>query len=138
MIQTKSGALEDRNSPWAKLVKRQEKVAIFDEVFWDPPEVIYMYSKTCLKWPLKKKTKIGFQDQLLLNAGQKICRMLQGEHSAILSTFIKLQFVIKIFVLSIFKWLLKTSFTVPQLVYNQATTNLAFYSNETSKDYQLQ
>ena len=33
--------------------------------------------------------------------------MLQGEHSAILSTFIKLPFVIKIFVLSIFEWPLK-------------------------------
>ena len=48
--------------------------------------------------------KIGFQGQLLLNAGKKYCRMLQGEHSAILSTFIKLPFVIKIFVLSIFEW----------------------------------
>ena len=38
--------------------------------------------------------------------------MLQEEHSAILSTFIKLQFVFKTFVLSIFKWLLKTGFTV--------------------------
>ena len=38
--------------------------------------------------------------------------MLQGEHSAILSTFIKLPFVIKIFVLSFFEWLLKTCFTV--------------------------
>ena len=57
------------------------------------------YSKTCLKRPIKKNTKIGFQDRLSLNAGQKYCRMLQGEHSAILSTFIKLQFVIKIFVL---------------------------------------
>ena len=37
-----------------------------------------------------KRPKIGFQDQLSLNAGQKYCRMLQGEHSAILSTFIKL------------------------------------------------
>ena len=46
-------------------------------------------------------------DQLSLNAGQK-----QGEHSAILSTFIKLPFVIKIFVLSFFEWLLKTCFTV--------------------------
>ena len=35
------------------------------------------YSKTCLKLPLKKKTKIGFQDPLSLNAGQKYCRMLQ-------------------------------------------------------------
>ena len=40
------------------------------------------------------------------------CRMLQEEHSAILSTFIKLSFVIKIFVLSTFEWLLKTGFTV--------------------------
>ena len=33
--------------------------------------------------------------------------MLQGEHFAILSTFIKLPFVIKIFVLSIFEWILE-------------------------------
>ena len=38
---------------------------------------IMAYSKTCLKRPLKKKTKIGFQDRLSLNAGQKYCRMLQ-------------------------------------------------------------
>ena len=38
--------------------------------------------------------------------------MLPGEHSAILFTFIKLPFVIKIFVLSIFEWPLKTGFTV--------------------------
>ena len=30
------------------------------------------YSKTCLKRLLKKKTKIDFQDRLLLNAGQSI------------------------------------------------------------------
>ena len=63
-----------------------------------------MYSKTCVKRPLSKRPKIGIQDPLLLNAGQKYCRMLQWEHSAILSTFIKLLFVIKIFVLSIFEW----------------------------------
>ena len=34
--------------------------------------------------------------------------MLQGEHSAVLSTFTKLPFSIKTFVLSIFKWSLKT------------------------------
>ena len=39
----------------------------------------------------------------------------EGEHSAILSTFIKLPFSIKIFVLSIFKWPLKTGFTVSGL-----------------------
>ena len=47
---------------------------------------------------------IGFQDQLSLNAGQKYCRMLQGEHSSILSPSIKLPIVIKIFLLSIFEW----------------------------------
>ena len=71
-----------------------------------------MYSKTCLKRPISKQQKIGFQDQLSLNAGQKYCIMLQGEHSAILSTSIKLQFAIKIFVLSIFEWPLKTGLTV--------------------------
>ena len=49
-----------------------------------------------------KKTKNWFSILILLNAGQKYCRMLQGEHSAKLLTFIKLPFVIKIFVLSIF------------------------------------
>ena len=48
----------------------------------------------------------------MLNAGQKYCRMLQVEHSAILSTFIKLPFVIKIFVLSFFEWPFYTGFTV--------------------------
>ena len=71
-----------------------------------------IYRKTCLKQPLKKKTIIVFQGRLSLNAGQKYCRMLPLEHSAILSTFIKLPFAIKTFVLSIFEWLLKTGFTV--------------------------
>ena len=66
------------------------------------------YGRTCLKRPLKKKTKDGFS----INAGQKYCRMLQVEHSAILSPFIKLPVVIKIFVLSNFEWWLKTGFTV--------------------------
>ena len=38
--------------------------------------------------------------------------MLQGEHSAILLTFIKLPFVIKTFVLSIFEWPFYTGFNV--------------------------
>ena len=59
-----------------------------------------------------KRRKTYFQDRLSLNAGQKYCRMLQGDHSAILWTFIKLPFVIKIFVMSIFEWPLKTGFTV--------------------------
>ena len=63
-----------------------------------------IYSKTCVKQPLSKRPKIGFQDLLSLNAGQKYCRMLPLEHSAIPSTFIKLPFGKKIFVLSIFEW----------------------------------
>ena len=39
--------------------------------------------------------------------------MLQEEHSAKLSTYIKLSFVIKIIVLSIFEWPFYTGFTVP-------------------------
>ena len=38
--------------------------------------------------------------------------MLQGEHSAILLTFIKLPFVVKIFILSILEWPLNTGLTV--------------------------
>ena len=64
----------------------------------------------------KRRTKIGFQERFLLNAGQKYCRMLPLEHSAIVLTFIKLPFVIKIFVLSIFEWPLKTAFTVMKYV----------------------
>ena len=73
---------------------------------------ICSYSKTCVKRPLSKKTKNGVQDRLSLNAGQKYCRMLRREHSAILSTFIKLPVVIKTFVLSIFEWPFYTGFTV--------------------------
>ena len=62
------------------------------------------YSKTCLKRPLSERPKIGFQDQLPLNAVLRYYRMLQEEHSAMLSTFINLPFVIKIFVMSIFEW----------------------------------
>ena len=34
----------------------------------------FVYSKTCVKRPLSKRPKIGFQDQYSLNAGQKYCR----------------------------------------------------------------
>ena len=60
----------------------------------------------------KRTPNVVFNTDYRLNAGQKYCRMLQGEHSAILLTFIKLPYSIKTFVLSIFKWLLKTGYTV--------------------------
>ena len=48
--------------------------------------------------------------------------MLQEEHSAILLNFIKLPFVIKIFVLSIFEWPFYTGFTVDVLlIYSQSS-----------------
>ena len=65
--------------------------------------LVITYSKIFVKRPLSKIPKIGFQEQLSLNTSQKYCRMLQGEHSAILSTFIKQPIVIKIFVLSILR-----------------------------------
>ena len=46
------------------------------------------------------KTKIGFQDQYRL---MQVKSIAEWEHSAVLSIFIKLPFVIKIFVLSIFE-----------------------------------
>ena len=72
---------------------------------------INVHSKTP-KRPLSKRPKIGFQDQLSLNEGQKYCRMLPLGAFAILSTFIKLPFVIKIFDLSIVEWPFYTGFTV--------------------------
>ena len=56
----------------------------------------WWYSKTFLKWPLKK------EDQLSLNAGQKYCRMpALSYHMLLISLF----FVF-------YEWLLKTCFTV--------------------------
>ena len=43
---------------------------------------------------------------------KSITECSKGEHSAIILTFIKLPFVIKIFVLSIFEWPFYTDFTV--------------------------
>ena len=89
--------------------------------------------KTCVNWPLQKRQKIGFQYKLSLNADQKYCRMLQGEHSAILSTFIMLHvpFVITIFVLSIFVFL---SITVHYAKYSVAEqTGLSLTWSETPR-----
>ena len=58
--------------------------------------------------------------------------MLQGEHPAnpaILSIFIKLAFVIKIFVLSIFEWLLKTGFTLLYIDINALSWKLNTINN---------
>ena len=46
----------------------------------------------------------------------------QSEHSAIPSTFMKLPFVIKIFVLSIFEWPLKTGFSILNVILQYVDT----------------
>ena len=57
------------------------------------PLNLIVYSKTCIKRPLKKQQSLFFQDRLSHNAGQKVCRMIPGsilqywEHSAILGAF---------------------------------------------------
>ena len=66
------------------------------------PRIHLRYSETCHNLPLKRP-KIGFQDRLSLNAGQKNCRMLKESILQYL-TFIKLPFVFKTFVLYIFEW----------------------------------
>ena len=76
--------------------------------------------KPVLRGNSKRRPKTGFQDRLSLNVGQKYCRMLQGEHSAILLTYIKLPFAIKTCVLSIFDCPLQTSFTV-SMTWNRQT-----------------
>ena len=77
----------------------------------DYPEIESTVAPVLSGHPKRTKKNV-FQDRLSLNAGQKYCRMLQGEHSAMLSTFIKLPFSIKTFVLYILEWTLKTGFTV--------------------------
>ena len=68
--------------------------------------------KPVLSGHSKRTQHFCFYYQISLNADQKYCRMLQREHSAILPAFINLPFSINMFVLSIFKWPLKTGFTV--------------------------
>ena len=74
--------------------------------------IFQVLCKTCVKRQLSKRQKIGFQHQLSLNAGQKYCRMIQGEHSVILLNFVKIPFAIKMLVLSNFEWPFYTGFTV--------------------------
>ena len=45
-----------------------------------------LYSKTCVRWPLKNRQNKNLYDKWYLNEGRKYCRMLPLEHSAILLT----------------------------------------------------
>ena len=62
----------------------------------------------------KRRPKLVFYPNYRLMQVKRFveCSIWKMEHSAILSTFIKLSFVKKTFVLSIFEWPLKAGFTV--------------------------
>ena len=58
----------------------------------------------------KEDQNLGSKTDYRLMKVKSIAECSKGEHSAIFSTFIKLPFVIKIFVLSIFEWTFYTGF----------------------------
>ena len=72
----------------------------------------------------QKDQNLGFKTNYRLMQVKSIAECSKGEHSAILLTFIKLPFVIKILVLSIFEWPLKTGFTVLALIFPEAQTQI--------------
>ena len=65
----------------------------------------------CSKTRVIGHSQIDKTNYLLMQV-KSITECSKGEHSAILLTFIKLSFVIMIFVLSIFEWPFYTGFTV--------------------------
>ena len=94
------GRIRSNEANHRSLIEEREKVKRDLEVSLN----FSIYSKTCVKRPLSKRPQSSFQYQLSLNTGKSITECSNGEHSAILSIFNKLPFVIKIFVLSIFEW----------------------------------
>ena len=68
-----------------------------------------VYSKTCLK---QQRPNIGIQNSLLLNAGQKYCRMLQESILQYFQPALSYHLSLRPFVLPIFEWQLKTGLTV--------------------------
>ena len=73
--------------------------------------------KPVLSGHSKRTKQMFFNTDYCLMQVKRYCKMLQGEHSAILLTSIKLLFSIKTSVLSIIKLPLKTGFTVKFVVY---------------------
>ena len=78
--------------------------------------VAVQYSKTCVKRPLSKRPKIGFKTNYCLMQVKSIAECYKRNILQYVSTFSKLPFVIKIFVLSIFEWPFYTGFTVLTVV----------------------
>ena len=77
-----------------RIVERLIENPISEQMFLDCVSTVKRGTKTCVKPLRSKRPKIGFQDQLSLNTGQKYCS------SAIVLTFIRLPLVIKIFIRS--------------------------------------
>ena len=90
--------------------------------------LLELYSKTCLKQPLKKNTKYWFSRPIIAKCSSKVLQNAPREHSAILLTFFKLLFVLKTFVLSIFEGPLKTGFTVHNL-------DVFFFQSSVSQEF---
>ena len=78
------------------------------------------YSKTCVKQPLSKRPKIGYRLM-------QVKSIAEFSKESILQYFrpslLKLPFVIKLFVLSIFEWQFYTGFTVCHLCQMSNFTN---------------
>ena len=71
--------------------------------------------KPVLSGHSKGRPKIGFQDRLSLNAGQKYCRMLQESILQYFRPSLSYHLSLRPF-LSIFEWPLKTGFTVLRII----------------------
>ena len=72
---------------------------------------MYTTVKPVLSGHSKGEQRLVFKTDYCLMQVKSIAECSKG-HSAILLTFIKLPFVIKTFVLSVFEWSLTTGFTV--------------------------
>ena len=72
----------------------------------EPHYLLHFCSKNLIKYSknTQKDQNLVFKNDYHLNAVQKYYRMLWGEHSAILSSFSKIPFVIKTGLLSMVEW----------------------------------
>ena len=80
-------------------------IPVFLKPLPGPHYLLHFCSKNLIKYSenTQKDQNLVFKTDYHLNAGQKYYRTLRGEHSAILSSFTKIPFVIKTGLLSIFE-----------------------------------
>ena len=76
--------LQEAHQIWRRYTQQQQ-LSNFESLC--SPNASHHTSAQSVKQPFSKRPRIGFQDQLLLNASQKYCRILQGEHWSILQYF---------------------------------------------------